>query len=80
MSKMKLEVGALEVQSFDAATVPSAHEGTVNGHAKPQTQGCGSEIDACPSSLGCTLFGDCPTALCDTTVEGGCYTSPETGC
>ncbi|MBB4635741.1 hypothetical protein [Longimicrobium terrae] len=55
MNKMKLELDSLDVQSFATAKV-DGYQGTVDGHAKTPacTLGCGSEIDACPSSLGCT--------------------------
>ena len=55
MSKMKLELDALAVQTFETSAVVESYTGTVDGHAAPpKTNGCGSEIDACPSSLGCT--------------------------
>lgn len=59
MSKMKLELDALTVQTFATAARVETYEGTVDGHAAPpKTNGCGSEIDACPSSLGCTYQCD----------------------
>lgn len=58
MSKMKLELDALAVQTFETAKTVETYQGTVDGHAAAKTVGCGSEIDACPSSLGCTYQCD----------------------
>jgi len=64
MSKIKLNLEVLSVESFETADAARG-EGTVLAHAKT-FNGCGSEIDACPSARGCTEFGDCLTQLCDT--------------
>lgn len=73
MTKMKLELSALEVQSFETADDASARAGTVNGHAKTQVDclatgaGCGeSDNDHCPS-IGCSFFRPCDTITpCET--------------
>lgn len=71
MNKFKLELDSLDVQSFETARSANAFDGTVNGHAAPpRTIGCGSEIDACPSSLGCTY--QCPSV--DICTGLGCET------
>lgn len=67
MSKMKLELAELEVQSFETAAHGGARLGTVNAHAKTEADcvgtafGCGgSDHDHCPS-IGCTFFRPCDT-------------------
>lgn len=70
MNKMKLNLASLDVQSFETAKTAASYEGTVEGHAAAKTIGCGSEIDACPSSLGCTY--QCPSV--DICTGLGCET------
>jgi len=65
MRKIKLSLDSLSVESFTTASAVRG-EGTVLAHAKATNNGCGSEVDACPSARGCTQFGDCLTQLCDT--------------
>ena len=65
MRKIQLNLDALNVESFETAA-PVRGQGTVLANAKPTYNGCGSEVDACPSARGCTQFGDCLTQLCDT--------------
>lgn len=84
MRKITLNFESLSVESFEAGSAARG-EGTVVGNAKPTVNGCGgSEIDNCPSSLGCTSFGDCLTRLCETrdfceTLDLTCPTA-EIGC
>lgn len=60
MTKMKLNLDTLAVQSFETAAAGAAVRGTVDGHAAVKTyNGCTSEIDACPSARGCTEIGGC---------------------
>ena len=68
MRKIKLNLDSLSVESFETAAAARG-EGTVVANAKPTYNGCGSEVDACPSARGCTLFGDCLTQLCETSPE-----------
>jgi hypothetical protein len=77
MRKITLNLDALSVETFETAAAERG-EGTVLAHAKPPTyNGCGSEIDACPSARGCTLFGGCDTsdpALCPS-ADDACVSS-----
>lgn len=63
MRKIQLNLDTLSVDSFET-DVASAGHGTVVAHQRPTFNGCGSEIDRCPSARGCTSFGDCLTQLC----------------
>ncbi|HEU0051646.1 MAG TPA: hypothetical protein VFQ39_00670, partial [Longimicrobium sp.] len=83
MKKLTLDIDALTVQSF--ATHPVAGAGTVHGAADLQQQfqpvttrntypNC-SEIDACPSALGCTYQDTC--SLCP--QSAGCPVSDGAG-
>jgi len=70
MRKIQLNLDSLSVDSFETAIAPT-DQGTVVGNAKT-VDGCGSEIDNCPSSLGCTRFGNCETyvrELCQSAVD-----------
>ena len=66
MRKIKLNLEALSIESFETAAAEQAEAGTVLAHARPTVNGCGSEIDACPSSRGCTFIGPCASQQCDT--------------
>ncbi|HEU4558638.1 MAG TPA: hypothetical protein VFS20_12345 [Longimicrobium sp.] len=66
MKKLRLELDALEVESF--GTHASEGTGTVVGAALAPPGGgtypnC-SEIDACPSALGCSFNGTCYDNTC----------------
>lgn len=79
MRKIRLDFESLGVESFETDAAVTG-EGTVVANAKPATNGCGSEIDNCPSSLGCTRFDNCLTALCETrdfceTLDATCPTA-----
>jgi hypothetical protein len=63
MRKIQLDIDTLSVDSFETDAA-SAEQGTVVAHAPRTFNGCGSEIDRCPSARGCTSFGDCLTQLC----------------
>jgi len=63
MRKIQLNIDTLSVDSFETADTP-AERGTVAAHQKATFNGCGSEIDRCPSARGCTSFGACLTQLC----------------
>ncbi|MBB4635740.1 hypothetical protein [Longimicrobium terrae] len=74
MSKMKLNLDTLAVQSFETAGAGAAARGTVDGHAIAKTyNGCTSEIDACPSARGCTFLENCETQNC-VTYDAACKT------
>lgn len=69
-SKLKLEIDALEVTTFDAGET-GAERGTVQGNAItvgcPLSQGCESDLD-CPISgdPSCSKYCQPPTAVdCD---------------
>jgi hypothetical protein len=62
MRKITLNLDALSVETFETAAAERG-EGTVLAHARPTFNGCGSEVDRCPSARGCTLFGDCLTEI-----------------
>ncbi len=63
MRKIQLNLDTLSVDSFGTDAAP-AEQGTVVAHQKATFNGCGTEIDRCPSARGCTSFGDCLTQLC----------------
>jgi len=63
MRKIKLNLESMSVESFETDVV-SAARGTVDAHQLRTFNGCGSEIDRCPSARGCTSFGECLTQLC----------------
>jgi hypothetical protein len=63
MRKIKLNLESMSVESFETAVV-SAEQGTVVAHQLRTFNGCGSEVDRCPSARGCTFVGDCVTQLC----------------
>ena len=70
MRKLTLDIDALCIQSFETSRAAGGR-GTVQGHARTLDlcgtfNGCGSEIDACPSALGCTLW-QCDTTYCTVT-------------
>ena len=56
MRKLQLDVEKLTVESFETAAAVKA-QGTVLAHARPTFDGCGSEVDRCPSARGCTVIG-----------------------
>jgi hypothetical protein len=62
MRKIKLNLESMSVESFETADA-SALQGTVVANAAT-FNGCGSEVDRCQSSRGCTFIGDCVTQLC----------------
>lgn len=64
MKKLRMELEALEVESF--ATHTSEGTGTVVGAAVAPggTYPNCSEIDACPSALGCSFNGTCYDPTC----------------
>ena len=71
MSKMKLQLNALRVQSFETDAAAERRPGTVKGHADLATgSGCMvSDNDHCPS-IGCTFFRPCDTiAPCGESVD-----------
>jgi hypothetical protein len=74
MRKIKLNLDSLGVESFETAAADRG-QGTIVANAKPTYNGCGSEVDACPSARGCTLFGDCLTQLCETFEPKFCRTA-----
>lgn len=53
----KLNLDALEIESFVASPESAGRPGTVRGHAKPTDLTCGSE-----SVIRCS--GACPSAAC----------------
>ncbi|MFL5384682.1 MAG: hypothetical protein ACJ8GN_19330 [Longimicrobiaceae bacterium] len=66
MKKMALDLDALVVESFET-DIPQ-ERGTVLGAERPPGGGgtypyC-SEIDACPSALGCTFYDNCTKEFC----------------
>lgn len=68
MTKMKLELNALEVQSFETSVGAGPDEGTVNGHAKSEGicvvsgDGCvGTDNNLCPTSFSCSYYRACDT-------------------
>jgi hypothetical protein len=63
MRKIQLNLESMSVESFETDAV-SAERGTVDAHQQRTFNGCGSEVDRCPSSRGCTFIGDCVTQLC----------------
>lgn len=67
MRKIKLDLDALAVDSFETAAV-SAEHGTIFGNAPTNGNNleCASAVDACPSARGCTEIGDCVTQICVT--------------
>jgi hypothetical protein len=77
MKKLKLDLDVLKVQSFDTGADSEAAGGTVLAFQKGQGTGPNDSncscIDACPSALGCTQFGDCETLAlgCDS-LKLGC--------
>lgn len=91
MKKLTLDVEALVVESFRTHAVEGA--GTVHGAAAvagnvnpiAQTYPNCSQIDACPSALGCTYQASCndPTcagqSTCGSTCAGTCA-GINTGC
>jgi hypothetical protein len=91
MMKLRLDLDALSVESFDTHAPEGA--GTVLGNvqaigdaaAVPQTYPNCSQIDACPSAWNCTLNGTCydPSCAqqntCAQTCPNTCaYTCPQT--
>ncbi|HEX6747931.1 MAG TPA: hypothetical protein VF092_11625 [Longimicrobium sp.] len=56
MRKIQLDLETLSVESFETAAAEKA-QGTVLAHVRPTFNGCGSEIDRCPSARGCTVIG-----------------------
>ena len=66
MKKLRLELDALAVESFDTHAVSGM--GTVAGAADligvQRTYPNCSEIDACPSALGCSFDGTCYDDTC----------------
>ena len=56
MEKLRLDLDALAVESFDTDRAGAAERGTVRGHERARTPLC-SAIDACPTRL-------CETRLC----------------
>ena len=62
MRKIRLNIESLSVESFEAAAAQRG-EGTVLAHADRTFNGCGSEVDRCPSARGCTFIGDCVTEI-----------------
>ena len=74
MNKMKLDLDALTVESFDIDT--PQERGTVVGAQKIAPGGtypnC-SEIDACPSAWNCSFNGTCVGDLCGgVTAKASC--------
>ena len=73
MRKLTLDIDALNVQSFETRHAGRAEQGTVLGHDATNRQCDGSEVDACPSARGCTLF-DCNTRYCTAAECAETYT------
>ncbi|HEX5727552.1 MAG TPA: hypothetical protein VFX98_18915 [Longimicrobiaceae bacterium] len=84
MSKLKLELEALSVESFDPLPRRGRARGTVRAHDDCPTHDCTQQYDTC----GCTKeYDTChvscdPCATCDTSCAGGpfCDCIPSGGC
>ena len=80
MKKMKLDLDALAVESFE--THATEGTGTVLGNAAGPVVVIGggtypncSEIDACPSAFNCSLNPSCAEGTCGNTAELSCGAS-----
>lgn len=70
MARLKLDIGALEVQSFEVAKGEGAR-GTVRAHSVPYSEVCGTWEEACTAAYNCTdgytaPWQECPSngAVC----------------
>jgi hypothetical protein len=68
MKKLRMELDALKVDSFETQTAAGSGTvvaaGVLIGDAVAQTYPNCSEIDACPSAWNCTVNGTCYDATC----------------
>ena len=62
MEKVRLEIDALRVESFNTSDDASQHRGTVNGYENPTDEVDCTAFDTCFATCACNT-GDC-TALC----------------
>ena len=88
MSKLTLDLNALEVQSFATDDEALAAFGTVHGRQKGNTgqqdTDC-SAVDACPSARGCSELAECrptqgtncPSAALACPTSRGCTKGPD---
>jgi hypothetical protein len=92
MSKLRLDVGALEVQTFAPSDHPVFGLGTVHGRQRPGNTGIDdtdcSAVDACPSARGCSELAECrptegtncPSAALNCETSRGCTKGPSPEC
>ncbi len=89
MNKIKLDLEALSVESFDVAPSDRGARGTVEAFERTRGQNaeCASAVDACPSrlcdtvvncetiecSVGCPTYDMCPSAYDACPTQRGCY-------
>ena len=70
MAKIKLEIDALRVESFDTAPSAAGH-GTVRGHQEVEP---GDAAAALPTDWKTCQGGDCtPRTICHNSCLGECY-------
>lgn len=79
MGRLRLEVDALRVESFETASGDSAPAGTVHGHAPPPTRRneitCGATCDNDPMCIVTddpTCLEPCGTTLCGPETSATC--------
>lgn len=69
MKKLKLEIDALQVESFESTT-QTAQPGTVRG--REDSSGYGGCADACYSMSACDSWQSCYTLDCGQTCDATC--------
>jgi modification target Cys-rich repeat protein len=86
MDKLKLELDALEVETFRTTAARIGEPGTVRGHGGGEVEEAGPAEEVAitsPQTVNGTCFGTCQRSCwgtCDESCQGTCAWSCQPGC